>query len=74
MAASLDAKVSGIDVPKATRVMAVTDFFNPTTHPNIPARSPTMAVYIPMKIKLTTKLAHPPQYAAGGISAMIPFQ
>jgi len=61
MAANLDANVSGMEVPSATNVIAVTDFYNPTTQPNMPAKSPTMAVCNPTKIKLTTKVPHPPQ-------------
>ena len=41
VAAVLLANVSGRLVPSATKVMAVTASFRPTTHPNRPAISPT---------------------------------
>ena len=59
-AAALEAKVSGRDVPNATRVMAVTESLRPMTQPNIDARSPIMAVTAPMKMSATLKHTHPP--------------
>lgn len=47
-AAAFEAKVSGKEVPRATKVMAVTLFFNPTRQPNMLARSPTTAVKSPI--------------------------
>jgi len=48
LAAVILAKVSGKEVPRATRVMAVTDSSMPTTHPKSSAISPTMPVTTPI--------------------------
>jgi hypothetical protein len=40
--------------------MAVTESFNPTVHPKCEAKSPTIAVRIPIHIILDTKQAQPP--------------
>jgi len=42
LAAVILAKVSGRDVPKATRVLAATDSLIPHTHPKSVANSPTI--------------------------------
>jgi len=47
-AAVLLAKVSGKEVPRATRVIAVTEALRPIAHPRIVATSPTNIVMIPM--------------------------
>lgn len=47
-AAVLLAKVSGREVPRATKVMAVTDGLSPMTQPKIVATSPTNIVTRPM--------------------------
>eukprot|EP00732_Lithocolla_globosa_P002179 Lithocolla_globosa_v1_NODE_1348_length_2647_cov_12.946373.p3 type:complete len:111 gc:universal NODE_1348_length_2647_cov_12.946373:2390-2058(-) len=52
-AAVLLAKVSGSDVPKATKVMAVTVSFKPIAQPNRLAKSPIRAVTPPIIIKET---------------------
>ena len=44
LAAVIDAKVSGSDVPKATNVIAVTSAGRPRQQPTMFAKSPTMAV------------------------------
>lgn len=48
LAAAIEAKVSGKDVPSATRVIAVIESSIPSTHPRIVANSPTIAVTSPM--------------------------
>lgn len=60
-AADIDAKVSGREVPRATKVMAVTEGLIPSTHPNTVAKFSTIAVVIPMKAKDRTKQGKPPQ-------------
>ena len=57
LAAVIDAKVSGKEVPKATNVIAVIDYLRPTTHPKTVAISPTMAVTTPIIARAITK--HP---------------
>lgn len=47
-AAVLEAKVSGREVPRATKVIAVTDGLSPITHPKMVATSPTNKVIRPM--------------------------
>ena len=69
VAAAFDAKVSGNEVPKATKVMAVTLSLRPTRHPKMPARSPTMAVKRPIIPRETKKQGQPPPIPAGGIKA-----
>ena len=69
VAAALDAKVSGSEMPKATKVMAVTLSLRPTRHPKMPARSPTMTVKSPIIPRETKKQGHPPPIPAGGINA-----
>lgn len=68
-AAAIDAKVSGRDVPRATKVIAVTAGSIPRTHPKRLANSPTTAVTIPMKPRAIQKQAHPPAQCGGGIKA-----
>ena len=51
LAAVILAKVSGREVPMATRVMAVTAALRPTVQPRTVATSATMAVVIPMKVR-----------------------
>lgn len=48
LAAVIDARVSGREVPKATKVIAVTDSLIPSTQPRIVAISPITKVTIPM--------------------------
>ena len=57
LAAVIEAKVSGKEVPRATKVMAVIDCLSPTTHPKTVAISPTTAVTTPIMARATTK--HP---------------
>lgn len=59
LAAVTEAKVSGREVPKATKVIAVTDYFSPAMHPNMFANSATTAVTIPIIARDTTNAAHP---------------
>ena len=54
-AAVLEAKVSGIEVPSATKVMAVTAGGHPITQPKNPARSPTKMVMKAMYARATKK-------------------
>ncbi len=68
-AAYILANVSGSDVPKATKVMAVMASLSPQAQPKSPANSPTIAVTRPIKVKATIKASHPPQYFLGGTMA-----
>lgn len=62
LAAVMDAKVSGKEVPRATKVIAVIEALRPTTHPKTVAISPTTAVTTPIMNKATTKHPLPSQY------------
>ena len=73
-AAVILANVSGSDVPRATRVMAVIDSLILSTHPRILAISPTIPVTSPIMASDTTKQAEPPQQLGGGIKAKNTFQ
>lgn len=68
-AACLLANVSGILVPKATRVMAVILSSRLTRHPNRVARSPMMAVIRPITARERKNAGHPPRYFGGGTNA-----
>jgi hypothetical protein len=59
-AADIDAKVSGKEVPKATKVMAVTDGLIPSTHPKTVAKFSTIAVVIPINPRDIIKQGNPP--------------
>lgn len=61
LAAVIDAKVSGSEVPRATIVIAVTESLRPISHPRRIAMSPTTAVTRPMYISENTKHPYPPQ-------------
>ena len=74
LAAVILAKVSGNEVPRATRVIAVTESGIPHTHPSIDATSPTMAVTPPMKVRATMNAGHPPPQCTGGTNAKTTFQ
>jgi len=69
LAAFILAKVSGREVPRATRVIEVTDSSIPRTHPRTVANSPTTKVTTPIYTRDTKKEADPFQTAAGGIVA-----
>ena len=69
VAAVLLANVSGILVPRATKVIAVMAGSSPIKHPKIPARSPIMAVSIPITDKEMMNVGQPPRYWAGGMKA-----
>ena len=71
VAACLEANRSGKLVPRATKVIAVTESFKPTKQPKMAARSPTMAVTIPITMRAKTKVNHPPQIDGGGTQAKI---
>jgi len=60
VAAAIEAKVSGREVPRATNVIAVIDGLIPRMHPNKLANSPTTAVTIPINPRAVQKHAHPP--------------
>ena len=60
LAAAIEANVSGKEVPRATKVMAVIDGLIPRTHPKMLANSPTTAVTIPMTPRAQPKQAQPP--------------
>ena len=68
------ANVSGSEVPKATRVIAVTDGCMPRTQPKMVATSPTIAVITPMKVRATKKVGTPPFMLDGGTMANNTFQ
>jgi hypothetical protein len=74
MAACLLANVSGNDVPRATKVIAVAEFLRPMTHPNKVATSPTIAVTRPINIREKPNDNQPLQYLAGGINENSSFQ
>mmetsp|Transcript_27111 Transcript_27111/g.67163 ORF Transcript_27111/g.67163 Transcript_27111/m.67163 type:complete len:272 (+) Transcript_27111:488-1303(+) len=65
-AADFDAKVSGSDVPIATRVIAVMESGRPRQQPKMDATSPMIAVTKPMKRSDTAKLSLPSQMRTGG--------
>jgi len=69
MAAVLLANVSGILVPKATRVIAVMASGKFMRQPKMPARSPMMAVRSPITASEMRNVGQPPKYFAGGIKA-----
>lgn len=73
-AAVILARVSGSDVPIATKVIAVTEALRPIAHPRIVATSPTNIVTIPMNARAMKKAGTPPPIYAGGTSANITFQ
>ena len=66
LAAVILAKVSGSEVPIATKVMAVTPGLRPMTQPITPAISPTIAVNAPMKQIAAIKHGMPPPQWGGG--------
>lgn len=68
-AATLLANVSGMLVPKATKVMATTVFFRPIKHPNMLARSDIKAVMRPINTREPTKVRYPPATEGGGMKA-----
>jgi hypothetical protein len=70
----MDAKVSGRDVPRATKVIAVIAGSIPSTHPKRFANSPTTAVTTPIMTRAITKQAQPPRYCGGGTIAKMIFQ
>lgn len=73
-AAVTDANVSGREVPRATIVIAVTDWGIMKQHPIRLANSPTMSVTRPIQMRAPVNAAHPLQYFGGGIVAKTSFQ
>lgn len=73
LAAVILANVSGSEVPRATRVIAVTESGIPHTHPSIEAQSPTIAVTPPIKVSATMNAGHPPPHWVGGTHANATF-
>lgn len=69
MAANLLANVSGILVPRATKVMATTVFSRPTRHPKMLARSDIRAVIKPINISDPINVRQPPAMDGGGMKA-----
>jgi len=65
----MEAKVSGRDVPRATKVIAVIDSGIPRTHPKRLANSATINVTKPIKHRAIMKHGHPPPQCGGGIIA-----
>mmetsp|Transcript_19138 Transcript_19138/g.42784 ORF Transcript_19138/g.42784 Transcript_19138/m.42784 type:complete len:263 (-) Transcript_19138:1962-2750(-) len=68
-AAVFEANVSGIEVPSATNVMAVTEGISPRQQPICEAMSLMRAVSIPIIASETMKHSQPPPRAGGGVSA-----
>lgn len=62
LAAAIEAKVSGREVPKATNVIAVIEGLMPRMQPKRLANSPTTAVTTPMTHRAEKKQAHPPAW------------
>lgn len=71
MAAVLLAKVSGILVPRATNVMAVILASILIKQPNIPAKSPMIAVIKPINAREMMNVGQPPRIEGGGTHANI---
>lgn len=69
LAAAMEAKRSGSDVPNATNVMAVTASIRPTRQPKILAKSPIIAVRTPMTPNDTKNVNQPPRKPVGGTAA-----
>jgi hypothetical protein len=59
LAAVIDAKVSGKEVPRATKVIAVIDYLRPMTQPKTVAISPTIAVTTPIIARAIKKQPFP---------------
>lgn len=74
LAAVILAKVSGREVPMATKVIAVTGLGTPRTQPSSSATAPTTPVSIPMKTRATMNAGQPPPFLGGGTVAKINFQ
>ena len=74
LAAVIEAKVSGSEVPTATSVIAVIYGSRLRTHPINSATSPTTPVIIPIMLSATTKAYLPPPHFLGGIKANNNFQ
>jgi hypothetical protein len=62
LAAVIDANVSGSEVPRATRVIAVIESGIPQTQPSMEAHSPTIAVIAPINERAAIKAGHPPPH------------
>jgi len=73
-AAVTEAKVSGREVPRATRVIAVTELGMPKTQPSKLANSWTTTVIRAMKISEPAKAAQPLHIEGGGTQAKSSFQ
>mmetsp|Transcript_136944 Transcript_136944/g.355606 ORF Transcript_136944/g.355606 Transcript_136944/m.355606 type:complete len:303 (-) Transcript_136944:1255-2163(-) len=73
-AAEIEAKRSGIEVPKATKVIAVMISGTSNTQPNNSAKSETPAVNKAMPSSEATKHSQPPPRHVGGKSAKSAFQ
>ena len=74
LAAVILAKVSGRDVPMATKVMAVTAGWRPTVQPRTVATSATIAVMDPIKVRAMMNAGRPPPHSTGGMKAKRTFQ
>ena len=70
---ALEAKVSGSEVPRATKVMAVTELLRPIVQPTCAARSPMNAVRMPMMTRVTPKQTQPWASRGGGMPAQMVF-
>lgn len=74
LAAVILANVSGREVPRATRVIAVIESSMFNSHPSKVANYSTIAVQRPMKMRATKNAAFPFQYDGGGTKANATFQ
>merc|ERR1719409_194631 len=74
VAALLEAKVSGREVPRATKVMAVMASGRVSRQPKMLAMSATKAVSTPMYARATKKVTQPPCQLVGGTVAKMTFQ
>merc|ERR1719433_673726 len=68
-----EANVSGIEVPKATMVIATIGLLIPIIQPNVPANSPIKNVTSPITAKDEKNVTQPLQYPVGGKNAKIIF-
>ena len=67
--ASMEAKVSGSDVPSATRLIEVTVSVRPTKQPKMDAKSEMSVLQKPTRMSAQKKHGKPPPMCAGGIKA-----
>ena len=74
LAAPTEAKVSGREVPSATKVIAVTESLVPIRQPIWEAKSEMSTTWPAMTTSAPTKQSQPPHRPGGGTSERIAFQ